>query len=114
MALGAATETALGGLHSKVAEVFTKILARYEARLDAIETMNADNIEDEMLREIFEDGALPNPAMLSAVTKFLKDNDIGFETEKLTELSDQERRLSERRDKRSSLASLSTLKVVGS
>jgi hypothetical protein len=113
MAKGSANEKALGALHAKITEVFQKVLARYEARLDVLDTINPADIEDEVLREIMEDGAMPNPAMLSAITKFLKDNEISFDTEQLTELSDQERRLAERREKRTNLASLSHLQVVG-
>ena len=113
MAKGAATEGKLGSLHNKITEVFIKVLERYEARLDVLDTLTADEIEDEMLRELMEDGALPNPAMLSAITKFLKDNEISFETEKLDELSDVERRLAERREKRGNITSLSTLRAVG-
>lgn len=109
MAKGAAKEQSLGRLHSKITEVFIKVLDRYEARLDVIGEIAVEEIEDEVLRELMEDGAMPNPAMLSAITKFLKDNDIGFDTEKITELSDQERRLKERREKRGNVVSLTTL-----
>lgn len=112
MATGAAKEKQLGALHAKITEVFLKVLARYEARLDKIDTLDADRIEDEMLKEIFDEGAMPNPAMLSAVTKFLKDNEISFDTEKLAELSDQERRLKERKEKRGNITTLTTLQVV--
>ena len=112
MARGAAKEQQLGALHAKITDVFIKVLARYEARLDALENVTTENITEEILDKLLEDGAMPNPAMLSAVTKFLKDNDIGFETEKLSELSDQERRLEERRKKRPNLVDLSTLRPV--
>ena len=113
MAKGAATERTLGSLHDKVASVFIKVLQRYEARLDVLDTLDTSEIEDEMLRELMEDGALPNPAMLSAITKFLKDNEISFETEQLDELTATERRLAERRADRGKLVSLSQLKAVG-
>lgn len=113
MSKGAATENNLGSLHSKITDVFQKILERYEARLDCIEMVTPEQIEDEMIREIFEDGALPNPAMLSAITKFLKDNEISFDSEQLNELSDTERRLQERRERRGNITSLTTLKAVG-
>ena len=109
MAKGAAKETQLGKLHSRITEVFLKVLDRYEARLDVLDTVDRDKIEDEVLQELLDDAALPNPAMLSAVTKFLKDNDIGFDTEKLADLSDQERRLKERRERRGNIVSLSDL-----
>lgn len=112
MAKGSATEKALGALHAKITEVFQKVLARYEARLDVLEAVKAGEFEAEMLGELMDDAAIPNPAMLSAITKFLKDNEISFDTEQITELSDQERRLAERREKRSNLVNLTTLQVV--
>jgi hypothetical protein len=113
MAKGAANENALGSLHSKITAVFIKVLSTYDKRLDAIENIDTDAITDEILTALLEDGAMPNPAMLGAITKFLKDNAISFDTEALAELSDQERRLAERRKNRGNLTSLTTLKVVG-
>jgi hypothetical protein len=111
MAKGSANEKALGALHMKITAVFQKVLSRYEARLDAVDTVDPSQIEDDVLRELLADGAMPNPAMLSAITKFLKDNSISFDNEQITELSDQERRLAERREKRGNIVDLSTLKV---
>lgn len=115
MARGSANEKALGSLHAKITAVFQKVLARYEARLDVLDTASEGKLEleSEMLEELMADAAIPNPAMLSAITKFLKDNDISFDTEQLTALSDQERRLAERRDKRSNLGNLTQLQLVG-
>ncbi|MFN7881755.1 MAG: hypothetical protein ACK5PF_01880 [bacterium] len=113
MAKGAATEQVLGTLHAKIAEVFIKVLARYEQRLVAIDTIDPAEFDSEVLEQLFNEGAMPNPAMLSAVTKFLKDNNIGFDTKEIAELTDQERRLKERRANRGNIASLTTLKVVG-
>ena len=113
MAKGSANEKALGSLHAKITEVFQKVLARYETRLDMIDLINAGEIESEMLSELMDDAAIPNPAMLSAITKFLKDNDISFDTEQLEELSDQERRLAERRKGRANLVNLTSLQLVG-
>lgn len=112
MAKGAAKEKQLGALHAKITDVFIKVLSRYEERLDKIESIDPDEFENEMLEELFNENAMPNPAMLSAVTKFLKDNEISFDTEKLAQLSDQERRLKERRDKRGTVVSLSTLNPI--
>jgi hypothetical protein len=109
MATGAAKEKQLGALHSTITAVFIKVMKRYEERLDKIETIDPSDFESEMLEELFSENAMPNPAMLSAVTKFLKDNEISFDNEKLAELSDQERRLAERREKRGNVVSLSTL-----
>ena len=113
MAKGAATEEALGSLHSKIAGVFIKVLERYEKRLIAIDTIDPDTITDDIILQLFDENAMPNPRMLSAVTKFLKDNNIGFDTQQIQELSDQERRLKERSQRRGNIASLTNLKVVG-
>lgn len=92
-----------------VTKVFLRVLEKYHKQLDFIDGLDADDLENEMIAELLADGAMPNPAMLSAITKFLKDNDIGFDTEKLAELSDQERRLKERREKRGNIVSLTDL-----
>lgn len=113
MSRSAATEEILGGLHSKVADVFLKVLETYEKRLEAVDAVDTSDLKDELLSELFKEGIMPNPAMLSAITKFLKDNEISFESEKLDALSSQERRLRDRRSKRSDLSTLTTLKVVG-
>lgn len=112
MAKGAAKEMQLGKLHQKITEVFIKVLERYEARLDVIDTIDRDEIENEVLEELLNDAAMPNPAMLSAVTKFLKDNDIGFDTEQLDQLSDTERRLQERKEKRGNVVSLQNVSLI--
>lgn len=112
MAKGAAKEQHLGKLHAKVADVFLKVLERYEERMEAIDTIDRDTLENDFLQELLDDAALPNPAMLSAITKFLKDNDIGFDTEQMAQLSDQERRLKERREKRANVVSLTTLSAA--
>lgn len=113
MAKGAATENKLGTLHDQVARVFQKILDRYEARLDVINTADRESMEKELLDELFDENALPSPAMLSAVTKFLKDNDISYDTEEVDKLSSQQRRLQENAKKRGELTTLTTLRAVG-
>lgn len=113
MAKGAAKETQLGTLHARITDVFIKVIARYEERLNKMDSLTADEAENEFWQELFNDAALPSPAMLSAVTKFLKDNEISFETERLAELSDQERRLQERRAQRGNVVSLTDLPIQG-
>ena len=92
MAKGAATEKALGAVHAQLAKVFTKVLTRYEQKLDEL---TEDKLAEEMLDE-FE----PSPAMLSAIAKFLKDNEIGLDSEEVETLNATERRLKEQREKR--------------
>lgn len=114
MAKGAANEKSMGALHTKITAIFLKVLQTYETRLDAIENLSKTEFEDEieaaMIEKLFDDGAVPNPAMLSAITKFLKDNDVTFEIEKLDEISETQKRLQERARNR---PNLSNLKVVG-
>lgn len=113
MAKGAATETALGGLHSKLADVFSRVLETYMKRLDALDTVNMDDLGEEMLAQLLEDGAMPNPAMLNAIAAFLKQNEIRFDDEKIDKLGALETALAERQAKRQNIAQLRTLKVVG-
>lgn len=111
MAKGAANETQLGFLHAKITAVFQRVLDRYEARLDKLDTMDADTLEEDLLAELFSEEALPSPAMLSAVSKFLKDNSINFDNEQVATLSDTERRLADRKAQRGKLVDLTNLRV---
>ena len=52
MAKGAANEAALGGLHSTLARVFTKVLEKYEKSLSALESIPADEIEADMIEAL--------------------------------------------------------------
>lgn len=102
MAKNAATEQVLGDLHAKVARVFIRVCEGYE--------------EDMKQEHVDVDGAtIPapevNPAMMGAMTKFLKDNSIAFDTEELEVLSDTEQRLAQRRKQRAKLIDLTNLKV---
>lgn len=114
MARGASNESTLGKLHSRLTEVFLRVLSRYEDRLAMADRINSGevNIEDEMIAELFNDNSMPNPAMLSAVSKFLKDNEITFDTEQLNELSGLERRLKDMQSKRGNVVSLTNLPRV--
>lgn len=113
MAKGAAKEEQLGGLHTMLARVFQKVLAKYEAQLDALDNLDRGAVAEDMLSMIAEIGE-PNPAMLSAVAKFLKDNDIGMDSEAVDELNATQRRLADRREarKRAGMANLSVVPHV--
>lgn len=107
----AASQSAMNALHSKVADVFSKVLQRYELRLDTVDAitsgaLDAGSIEGEVLVELLGDGSLPSPAMMAAITKFLKDNEVLFEKEKITEVSAQQRALEEKRKNRPNLGTL--------
>lgn len=99
MAKGAATEKQLGAVHAMLARVFTKTLEKYEKQLDVLDNLDRDTVAEDMLAVISELGE-PNPAMLSAISKFLKDNDIGFDSEEVETLNSTERRLAEARKRR--------------
>lgn len=99
MAKGAATKSELGAIHSTLAKVFDKVLARYLKVYEALDQIPADELEGELLEAIVAIQE-PNPAMLSAIAKFLKDNDIGFDSEEIDALNETERRLAERREAR--------------
>jgi len=103
MAKNAATEAVLGDLHAKVAGVFKRVCDLY---IDQMDREPLTNAEGDPLPE-----TEPNPAMLGAMTKFLKDNSIAFDTEEIAALSDTEQRLAQRRKQRANLIDLTTLKV---
>lgn len=94
MAKGSAKEDALGALHAQLAVTFTRILEEYAERMEDV-----DFVE-------------PSPAMMGAISKFLKDNSISFDTEEINQLSDTEQRLIARRNAREGLVNLTNLKLV--
>ncbi len=99
MAKGAATEQALGAVHSMLAKVFTRSLERQLKIYEALDRIPDGEIEADML-ETLVDMQEPNPALLSAMSKFLKDNDIGVDAGEIETLNATERRLEEQRKKR--------------
>lgn len=111
MAKGAATEKSLGKLHDMLTGIFIKVLQQYEQKIDVVEALDLDELESDVLTELLAKGIEPNPAMLSAISKFLKDNEIMYDTEQLEELSSLERRLKDKREKRGNVISLDTLAV---
>ncbi len=112
MAIKAANENVLGDLHARVARVFTKVLATYEKRLDAVDGIVVEELTEKALDLLMGDAHLPSPAMLSAITKFLKDNEISFDTEEIELLSATQERLNARKAKRGNLTKLTTLALV--
>lgn len=114
MAKGAAKQEALGGLHKVLTTVFQRTLDNYIAKIEAeAKLLNSDDIEDELLASIMEKGFEPNPAMLGAITKFLKDNEIAFDDEDINKLSKTETALKARREARSNVTQLRLLPAVG-
>ena len=112
MANNAASEAVLGDLHSRVARVFTKVLQTYEKRLDVLDTIKTEELTEEVLALLMSSDNMPNPAMLAAVTKFLRDNTIAFDTCEIEVMSATQERLNARRAKRSNLTQLSALTLV--
>ncbi len=105
MAKGASTEARMGKLHGKLTELFIKVLKQYESNMDQLD-------EGAVLDELMAEGLMPNPAMLGAVSKFLKDNAISIDSEEVDELSSMERRLAAKKAKRPSLVSITDLPVA--
>ncbi len=109
----AASQSKMNQLHDAVADVFLRVLSRYNEQLDTLDNLKqsdldemSDTFKEDVLSELFREGAMPSPAMLSAMTKFLKDNEVTFEKEKLEEISAQQRALEEKRRHRPNLDNL--------
>ena len=109
---GAASSQSMSKLHSKIAEVFERVLRVYEKRLDVADQIDVNDIEDEMIQQLFNDGIIPQPAMLTAITTFLKQNQVTFDDEQVAKVSELEQRLAERRQNRKNVVQLSSLKAV--
>jgi hypothetical protein len=86
-------------MHSLLARVLTRTLEKYERAMEALDAIPRDEIEEEMLEALLAIQE-PNPAMVSAIAKFLKDNDIGLDSDEVEELNSTQRRLEERRKAR--------------
>jgi hypothetical protein len=105
-------------LHERVADMFLKIIEKHNKMMDVMDGMvegnlDKDTVTDEVLNSFIEQGAMPSPAMMSAITKFLKDNEIMFEREKIEEVSAQQRALEERKRQRPNLDNLLAFPAVG-
>ena len=112
MADKAATELTLGNLHAQVASVFTKVLTTYEKRLDVIDNIDTTELTEDVLSMLMSESNMPSPAMLSAITKFLKDNEIAYDTKEIEHMSATQERLNARKAKRGNLNDLTTLALV--
>lgn len=108
----AASQSKMNTLHDRVADMFIRVLQRYHERLDVISVVDVENITDEVLTALLDDAALPSPSMMAAITKFLKDNEVLFEKDKIDQISDQQRALAEKRKNRPNLATLTVVPMV--
>jgi isocitrate dehydrogenase len=114
----AASQSRMFLLHERVADMFLKIIEKHNKMMDVMDGMvegnlDKDTVTDEVLNAFIEQGAMPSPAMMSAITKFLKDNEIMFEREKIEEVSAQQRALEERKRQRPNLDNLLAFPAVG-
>ncbi len=88
-----ANESDVGNLHSALTRVFTGVLKKYEKQLEIANNIDiSEDIEGDMIQALIETSE-PSPAMLGAVAKFLKDNDIMYDRDEVEELSAHQRRL---------------------
>lgn len=115
----AASASKMNNLHDMVADVFLVVLKRYKARMDAQDAMVSGEIdmaaiEEDMLKELFDESTMPSASMMAAITKFLKDNEVLFEKDITDEISDHQRILEERRRNRPSLSDLTIVPAAGS
>jgi len=130
MAKGSAKESQLGALHALLAQVFTKSLEAVEGDLtlaerardialidlDDLDTEDALDVANALkkIAQTLGQGFSVNPALLSAVSKFLKDNEISFDEDEIEELSALEKRLQDKeRKRRQGRTSLDSLPVTG-
>lgn len=119
MAKGAANEQTMGGMHSMLAKVFNRVLQKYERDLEVLDKFSTrdgsgDLVVDDLMVAMLAEIGEPNPAMLSAIAKFLKDNDIGMDSEEIEQLNSTERRLADRRAARAKAGvSLAVVPHVG-
>lgn len=88
MTVKAATEEALGSLHSKVAKVMSNALAVFEK--------SQENFLDAPTEEQIAPPEV-NASLLSVITKFLNDNKITCVPEESAELSELAERLKNKR-----------------
>ena len=92
-----ATEDQLGQLHGKVAEVMTAALAQSETAAYLLSIPREENEKIPLDVILFlEKCKEVNPSLLTAATKFLKDNNISADPTTSTELSELEKTLASR------------------
>jgi hypothetical protein len=89
-----ASDKMLGELHGHLAKAMLSTLSANDRAATILETY--DDLPDEV-REFLEDLSNTNPAFLTAVSKFLKDNQITCSIEDSKELSELEQTLQNKR-----------------
>lgn len=96
-----ANEGMLSALHAQIARVMKKELDVYEAAQNWYLKWDGQPVMDEdQDTPVFPEPPSMPPALLSAITKFLKDNSITAAPEDSEELSELEEALQKKRDAR--------------
>lgn len=93
-----ATDKQLGELHGKLAKAMLKALNASDEAVFLLDEHGADLPTP--VYQYLEKQAGANPALLTAVTKFLKDNSITCAVEDSTEMTDLQQRLSDKKRRR--------------
>lgn len=106
----AASDKELSVLHSKVAAVLLKkldsadqatyLLSKYEVRISEDEEGDEDLTIPEEVYNFLVKQMDASPALLTVITKFLKDNDITAVVDESKELTDLDRRLQSKQYRR--------------
>lgn len=111
MTIKAASEGALGELHSRVAKVMRGALdvtdAEQELFLKKTEAIR-NHADDPDMVQMLADTVAPqvNASLLSVITKFLADNQISCVPEESQEMTDLQRTLAERKKNRRSVGNV--------
>lgn len=93
-----ATEKELSELHSKVARQLAKQLENSDTALMLLHDHRAEMPEPVI--EFLEKCSVASPALLTIAAKFLKDNDITCLVEDSKEMSDLEKRLAAKKERK--------------
>lgn len=91
-----ATENELGELHSRLARAMKQALEASDEAVRLLENIDPEEVPAEVLVFIKKHAAA-NPSLLTAIAKFLKDNDITCAPSDSEELSELEETLSKKR-----------------
>ena len=92
-----ASETELAKLHGRVAQTMLEALDNQSCAAALIVEFNGE-LPDKVLT-FLEKVRTPNPALLTAVSKFLKDNDITAALDDSDTMTELEKRLSAKRNR---------------
>lgn len=107
------TKSSMLTLHQRLCQVFIKVLDNYMEELEKDKAQGGSgeldmDLEGEMLNELTK--VTINPAMLAAVSKFLKDNEIKYLEEAAGESDKLKERLAAMKNRK--VVSLSELQVA--